>query len=81
MDDAGIMARVSALIEQEHQLRARLTRGELDEASEHEQLRAAEVELDQCWDLLRQRRARLAAGQSTDEATSRPESVVENYWQ
>jgi uncharacterized protein DUF2630 len=81
MDDAGIMARVAALIEEEHQLRARRASGELSEAREHEQLRAAEVELDQCWDLLRQRRARIATGRSPDEATARPESVVENYWQ
>ena len=81
MNDAGIMGRVAALIEEEHQLRARLASGDLSEASEHEQLRAAEVELDQCWDLLRQRRARIAAGQSPDEATSRSESVVENYLQ
>jgi hypothetical protein len=81
MNEAGIMKQISALIEEEHHLRERRTLGELNEASEHEQLRAAEIELDQCWDLLRQRRAKMAAGQEADEAAPRPASVVENYWQ
>ena len=81
MDDAWIMRQIAALIEVEHALRDRRTAGELTEDSEHQQLRAAEVELDQCWDLLRQRRARLAVGQQPDQARSRPESVVESYWQ
>jgi hypothetical protein len=38
-------------------------------------------ELDQCWDLLRQRRARREMGQNPDEAQSRPERVVEGYQQ
>jgi hypothetical protein len=81
MDDAGILGRISALMDEEHHLRERRTRGELNETREHEQLAAAEVELDQCWDLLRQRRAKVVAGGSSDEAAPRPESVVENYWQ
>jgi hypothetical protein len=40
-----------------------------------------EVALDQCWDLLRQRRARRSAGQDPDEATVRPEEVIERYKQ
>jgi hypothetical protein len=52
-----------------------LPKGELD------RLRKIEVELDQCWDLLRQRRARRSAGQDSDEATVRPEGVVERYQQ
>ena len=81
MDDAGILSRISALIDEEHHLRERRTRGELNETREHEQLAAAEVELDQCWDLLRQRRAKMGAGQQPEEASPRPASVVENYWQ
>jgi hypothetical protein len=81
MDDAGIMQRVAALIDEEHSLREKLARGELDASTEQERLRAAEVELDQCWDLLRQRRARTGAGLPPDDATARTESVVENYRQ
>jgi hypothetical protein len=39
------------------------------------------VQLDQCWDLLRQRRARRAAGQDPDAAAVRPADVVEHYQQ
>ena len=48
---------------------------------EEERLRTIEVALDQCWDLLRQRRARRHAGQDPDEAKPRPAPVVENYQQ
>ena len=48
---------------------------------ESEKLRTIEVALDQCWDLLRQRRARRNAGQDPDEAAARPAPVVENYQQ
>jgi hypothetical protein len=48
---------------------------------DHERLRAIEVALDQCWDLLRQRRARRATGQDPDDAVARPADVVENYQQ
>jgi hypothetical protein len=44
-------------------------------------LRAIEIELDQCWDLLRRRRARRAAGLNPDGTGVRSESVVENYEQ
>ncbi len=49
--------------------------------AETAELKAAEVELDQCWDLLRQRRARREYGEDPNDATARSESVVENYWQ
>jgi hypothetical protein len=48
---------------------------------ESERLRTIEVSLDQCWDLLRQRRARRNAGQDPDEAAARSAPVVENYQQ
>jgi hypothetical protein len=44
-------------------------------------LREIEITLDQCWDLLRQRRARRAAGQDPDDVAVRPEEVVEHYRQ
>ena len=46
-----------------------------------EQLRRIEEQLDQCWDLLRQRRARLDAGENPDDATVRPVGEVEGYKQ
>jgi hypothetical protein len=46
---------------------------------ELDRLHAMEVALDQCWDLLRQRRARRNAGQDPDTATVRTERVVEGY--
>ena len=57
MDDKEIMAHINELIETEHKLRQQLAAGELSGPEEHERLRSAEEALDQCWDLLRQRRA------------------------
>jgi hypothetical protein len=48
-------------------------------AAEHERLRKLEVELDQCWDLLHQRRARRSAGLDPDEAQVRDAGTVEGY--
>ena len=79
MDDRQVIARIDALIEEEHELHARHPDG-LD-AAELDRLRDVEVQLDQCWDLLRQRRARRDAGQDPDEATARSESTVEGYQQ
>jgi hypothetical protein len=80
MDDAEIVRRINELAEEEHRLeRAHEGEGLGDE--ELARLRAAEVALDQCWDLLRQRRARRNAGQDPDEAAVRPEDVVERYQQ
>jgi hypothetical protein len=76
MDDKEISARIHALIEEEHELER-----SQDEAPDPERIRAIEVELDTCWDLLRQRRARRSAGENPDEATPRPEGVVEGYLQ
>ena len=81
MDDDGILNRVSALMTREHALRAARESGELDAAEEVAELAAVEVELDQCWDLLRQRRARREYGADPNDATARSESVVEHYWQ
>ena len=81
MDDKGILAHIDELIETEHKLRAQLAAGELNTAQEHERLRSAEVALDQCWDLLRQRRARREFGENPEEAAVRPGPEVENYRQ
>lgn len=74
MDDKQISARIGELIKEEHTL-------EGDDEPDATRLRELAVELDQCWDLLRQRRARRAAGEDPDEAQARPADVVEGYLQ
>lgn len=75
MDDKQISSHISALIDEEHTL----------ERAGHEpnkdRLKAIEVELDTCWDLLRQRRARRSAGENPDQAEARASGVVEGYLQ
>ena len=80
MDDTDIVRRIGALADEEHQLELSHTGQELS-ASEVERMRAIEVALDQCWDLLRQRRARRHAGADPDGAAARAEGVVEGYQQ
>ncbi|HTX25971.1 MAG TPA: DUF2630 family protein [Streptosporangiaceae bacterium] len=81
MDDTEILAHINELIATEHKLRQQHAAGELTGAQEREQLRSAEDALDQCWDLLRQRRARREFGESPDDAAARPVSEVEGYQQ
>jgi len=81
MNDKEIMAHIDELIETERRLRQQLAAGELTSAQEREQLRSTEEALDQCWDLLRQRRARREFGENPDEAALRPVSEVEGYQQ
>ena len=80
MDDLEIVKRIGELAAEEHRLEDSHEGSPLSE-SELERLRSVEVALDQCWDLLRQRRARRSAGQDPDDAAVRPESVVERYQQ
>jgi uncharacterized protein YjaG (DUF416 family) len=80
MDDADIVRRISDLADEEHQLE-QAHAGKALSDDELDRLQEVEVALDQCWDLLRQRRARRSAGQDPDEATVRPEEVVERYQQ
>ena len=58
MQDNEILGRIDELVDEEHTLRERLQKGDLTAQEEHQRLRSLEVQLDQCWDLLRQRRAR-----------------------
>ena len=80
MDDAQIVQRIRELADEEHALEQAHT-GKGLSADELTRLRETEVALDQCWDLLRQRRARRHAGQDPDDAAVRPEGVVEGYQQ
>ena len=79
MDDKQILGQIDELIKTEHELRERLAAGELSEGEEQARLRTTEEALDQCWDLLRQRRARREFGQDPEEAQPRPASEVEGY--
>ncbi|MGZ4451432.1 MAG: DUF2630 family protein [Nocardioides sp.] len=81
MDDASIQQRINKLIAREHELRTGREAGTLAADDELRELKATEVELDQCWDLLRQRQARREFGESPENAQSRSESVVEHYLQ
>ena len=81
MDDKEIMSRITELIDTEHELRSQLQRGELSTEQERERLRSTEQALDQCWDLLRQRRALREFGRDPEEAKVRPAKIVENYEQ
>jgi hypothetical protein len=81
MDDKQILATIGDLIDTEHKLRQQLASGELSGAEERERLRSAEQALDQCWDLLRQRRARREFGENPEDASVRPVSEVQNYRQ
>jgi hypothetical protein len=81
MDDKEILAHIDDLIKTEHTLRGQLAAGQLSTAQEREQLKAAEEALDQCWDLLRQRRARREFGEDPSVVGTRPVTEVEDYQQ
>ncbi|MFD9945120.1 DUF2630 family protein [Nonomuraea sp. NPDC059023] len=81
MQDNEILTRISALVAEEHELRDRLSTGEVTSEEENARVKELEVALDQCWDLLRQRRARRGIGENPDEAAARPASEVESYQQ
>jgi hypothetical protein len=84
MDDQSITARIESLVAEEQQLRRREQADRTDEESleeDQQRLRALEIELDRCWDLLRQRRAREEFGQDPDEAAVRDADTVERYLQ
>lgn len=80
MDETEIVHRISELVEDEHALE-RAHAGTPPSDEEVARREAIEVALDQCWDLLRQRRARRGAGLDPDDAQVRPEGTVEGYQQ
>ncbi len=85
--DQDILDQVNELVDEEKKLRAQLQHREIDESEEHQgprpedrgRLRALEVQLDQCWDLLRQRRALRETGGDAAAASVRPADEVEGY--
>jgi hypothetical protein len=80
VDDVEIVRRIGQLADEERALeQSHAGHGLSDD--DLTRLRSVEVALDQCWDLLRQRRARRNAGQDPNEADVRPPDVVEGYRQ
>lgn len=81
MDDAPLFQRINDLSDEEEELWERAGDGDGLDAVESARLDRIRVELDQAYDLLRQRQARRAAGLDPDDATVRPEDIVERYEQ
>jgi hypothetical protein len=78
MADEDVLGSINQLATEEHELFQKEARGEASDA-DRDRLKDLEVRLDQCWDLLHQRRARRAAGQDPDDATVRDSRTVEGY--
>ncbi len=84
MNDQSILNHIDALIDEEHALLGREAADAVDREAldaDQQRLREVSIELDRCWDLLRQRRARREAGQDPEEARERDPDVVEKYLQ
>jgi hypothetical protein len=77
--DTDALSRINELVAEEKALREQLQQGQISESEEHNRLRQLEVQLDQCWDLLRQRRALRETGGDPGEAEVRPADEVEGY--
>ncbi|MBO0889818.1 MAG: DUF2630 family protein [Acidothermales bacterium] len=81
MENNEILGRVHRLVDEEHTLRARMAQGAIDGAEERQRLEDVESELDQCWDLLRRRRAAIDAGTDPSSTEVRSAREVRNYLQ
>lgn len=81
MDDSDILARIREMVDAEHELRRKMQEnpGEISDGAER--LKDLEASLDQCWDLLRQRRAHREFAQDPNESRARPREQVERYLQ
>ncbi|HKX14176.1 MAG TPA: DUF2630 family protein [Propionibacteriaceae bacterium] len=81
MDDSDILARIREMVDAEHELRRKMQEnpGEISDGAQR--LHDLEASLDQCWDLLRQRRAHREFAQDPDESRARPREQVERYLQ
>ena len=80
MDDPQIHGRIEQLVDEEHELWQRESDGTASD-DDRRRLQAVKVSLDQCWDLLRQRRALRNAGLDPEAAEARRADVVERYEQ
>ena len=81
MDDKTVLSRINGLVDEEHKLRQQLTRGEISGEEERARLKALEEDLDQCWDLLRRRRAARETGNDPDAVQAHSKDEVESYLQ
>lgn len=81
MDDQTILRRISELVDEEHRLRASAQSAQVGTDADRDRLRELEESLDQCWDLLRRRRAARQSGEDPDSTPARPKSEVERYLQ
>ena len=79
MEDQDVLSRINALAAEEHELFQRASGDEGLSDDEHKKLKSIELQLDQCWDLLHQRRARRNAGLDPEDAQVRDPSTVEGY--
>jgi hypothetical protein len=80
VEDQSVLARINELVAEEHKLLAAAEANPL-ETVDHQRLQSIQVTLDQCWDYLRQRRARREFGRNPDTAHPRDPSTVEEYQQ
>jgi hypothetical protein len=80
LDDSTVLGNIEKLVEEEREL-LRSRQGKGPDAEEHRRLEELKVELDRCWDLLRQRRAHEEFGQDPDQASERDAGTVEGYLQ
>jgi Protein of unknown function (DUF2630) len=81
MDEKSILDTINGLVDEEHQLRTAAQQGSITSDEERTRLRALEESLDQCWDLLRRRRAARSNAQDPDSVEARPVTEVEGYLQ
>ncbi|MEO3777866.1 DUF2630 family protein [Micromonospora sp. B11E3] len=81
MEDTDILKRISELVDEEHQLRSAAQASESGTEGDRDRLRELEESLDQCWDLLRRRRAARQTHGDPDAQGVRPRPEVERYLQ
>lgn len=81
MDDSDILARIREMVDAEHQLRRKMQDDPEEVPDAAQQLRTLEESLDQCWDLLRQRRAHREFAQDPNDSQPRSREQVERYLQ
>jgi hypothetical protein len=81
MDDNNVLSRINGLVDEEHKLRQQLGKGEISSEEEHARLKDLEVALDQCWDLLRRRRAAREVGNDPNTEQAHSVDEVEGYLQ
>jgi hypothetical protein len=81
MDDKNVLDRIHGLVDEEHTLRQQLAQGKISSSEEHARLKELEEALDQCWDLLRRRRAAREVGNDPNAEQAHAVTEVEGYLQ